>query len=71
MCAAEQQELLALVDRDARVVLCDEHDAHRWVEESQVEESFMWRTDCHAVEVARREILSGETSARASLRVPF
>src|SRR4051794_19578115 len=48
---------LAIVDANAKVTLCNEHDDCRWVPQIAVENSFMWPGDRRAIEEAVREIL--------------
>jgi dATP pyrophosphohydrolase len=57
------------VARDAALLLNDEHDAHRWVTEAQIDGSFMWRTQRDALKVLLDELHS-PGAANHFLRVP-
>jgi dATP pyrophosphohydrolase len=52
------------VPRDAAITLNDEHEASRWIPESQINASFMWRTQREALRI----LLEGMHSPTAALR---
>lgn len=49
----------ALIDREQSVVLNEEHDAHRWVAQTSINENFMWPRERELIAEIGREILSG------------
>jgi dATP pyrophosphohydrolase len=59
---------VAIVDRDAAVVLNDEHDAYRWISRSQIDAETMWATQRAIVAEIMREILDGGL-ARQYMRI--
>jgi len=58
------------VSREFEPRLCDEHDAWRWVRESEVEACFMWPGQRLAIAEVLREIVNETSLAREFLRVP-
>jgi len=49
----------AVVGRDAKVVLNEEHDDLRWVRREQIDRSFIWPGERAQLAEACREILDG------------
>lgn len=60
---------LAIVDPAAEVRLNEEHDAFRWVNQRDVETSFMWPGDRRAIREAIAQILDSEESAKEYWRI--
>lgn len=59
----------ALVDRDARVQLNDEHDDFRWTPRSQMLDQCMWASERAVLTDVLRDVLA-DSPARIHLRVP-
>jgi 8-oxo-dGTP pyrophosphatase MutT (NUDIX family) len=49
----------ALAGAGAAITLNDEHDAHRWVAQDQIIQSFMWPRERELIGEIRAEILAG------------
>ena len=58
----------AVVARDATVTLNEEHDDHRWIDRSRIEQDFLWPGERRQLDELCREILDGGP-ARSYLRV--
>ena len=54
----------AVVPRDVRVVLNDEHDAARWVDRARVDADFLWPGERAQLAELSREILDGGPAKR-------
>ena len=59
----------ALVEREAKIVLNDEHEDHRWVSKDRVSKSFMWQRERELIDEIGREIL-GSGLSRSHLIIP-
>ena len=60
----------AIVDRDAAIVLDHEHDAHRWVERSRIEDEVLWPGERTQLAELFRAILD-DGPAKPHLRIPL
>jgi dATP pyrophosphohydrolase len=60
----------AVVGRDARIVLNDEHDAFRWIPRTEIDEATMWAGERLVVQEVCREILDDGLS-KPFLRILF
>jgi dATP pyrophosphohydrolase len=58
----------AVVARDARVTLNEEHDAHRWIDRTRFDRDFLWPGERRQLEELTREILDNGP-AKPYLRV--
>jgi 8-oxo-dGTP pyrophosphatase MutT (NUDIX family) len=58
----------ALVDRDARVILNDEHEDFRWIPDLNAEANFMWPGEKTSIAEIRSDILN-ESLAKPYLRI--
>jgi dATP pyrophosphohydrolase len=54
-----QIQFLAVVRRDADVILNDEHDAIRWIARTEIDEKFMWPEDRNILRHLCEDILDG------------
>jgi dATP pyrophosphohydrolase len=53
---------VAMVSREAKVVLNDEHDAARWIARCEIDAAFMWPTERALLQEICREILDAGPS---------
>jgi dihydroneopterin triphosphate diphosphatase len=58
----------AIVNRDAKISLNDEHHDFRWVSDAQAEQLFMWPGDRESIREIRAEILH-ESLSKPYLRI--
>jgi dATP pyrophosphohydrolase len=58
----------ALVSRDAKVTLNEEHDAHRWVDRSRIDADFLWPGERAQLAELRSQILD-DGPAKPYLRI--
>jgi 8-oxo-dGTP pyrophosphatase MutT (NUDIX family) len=59
---------LALVDPGAALTLDAEHDAHRWIDATEMEQACMWASEKPLVRVVREQLLT-DTPCRRHLRI--
>jgi dihydroneopterin triphosphate diphosphatase len=58
----------AVVARDATVTLNEEHDDHRWIDRSRIDQDFLWPGERRQLEELLREIV-GNGPAKGYLRI--